>query len=194
MSPALTLAQWIMEEYPYGDPMTHLKLQKLTFYCVGAALAFDAEDALCGDVLFQPWKHGPVNKHVWLEFKKYGANELPPYNGPIARPYPSRAARPMRWALEIYGALDAWSLRQQSHLERPWIDAYNAQKKHIAQSELKRHFTDKFTASTVKAPEHVQDPGTFVLDCLPVIGYSSMEDLAESIYAMCRRAINNKLR
>lgn len=187
MEPSLTLTRWIHDNYPYPDPLTHLKVQKLLFYCVGAALAFDAEDAIGGgDIRFQPWEHGPVNVPVWNAFKDYRFLAIPSdvFARQPACSYPEETQLPMTWALKIYGALDAWNLRQQSHLEKPWIDAFKAHQRELGHDILKAHFKQKWTGKTVYAPEHLQDPGTFTVDGLPVIGYRSMSDLADSIHSI----------
>lgn len=185
MDASLALAHWIHTHYPYSDPLTHLKVQKLLFYCVGAATAFDADHAL-GNIIFQPWEHGPVNVSVWHVFKDYKFSPIPAEvfaRQPIGT-YPEETTLPMTWALQIYGALDAWHLRQQSHLEKPWIDAYNAHQRELRLEDIKSHFKMKWTGKTVYAPEHLQDPGTFTIDGLPVIGYRSMQDLADSIHTI----------
>lgn len=186
MEPSLALARWIYEHYPYTDPLTHLKVQKLLFYCVGAAMAFDADASLGGQILFQPWQHGPVNVSVWQQFKDYKFLPIP--SEAFARQplhhYPEVVALPMTWAIQIYGALDAWNLRKQSHMEQPWIDAYKQQLRHLDIENLKSHFKQKLAGKTVYAPEHLQDPGTFAVDDLPILGYRSMQDLAESIHSI----------
>jgi uncharacterized phage-associated protein len=184
MDAALALARWIHESYPYPDPLTHLKVQKLLFYCVGAAMAFDAEEALGCAIDFQPWEHGPVNVSVWHAFKDFKFLPIPSdaFTRHSKQRYPEETALPMRWALQIYGALDAWHLRQQSHLEKPWFDAYAMRRRELPVETLKAHFKQKWTGKTVYAPEHLQDPGTFTVDGLPVIGYRSMKDLADSIH------------
>ncbi|HRI66745.1 MAG TPA: DUF4065 domain-containing protein [Polyangium sp.] len=184
MQPSLALTRWIHDHYPYGDALTHLKVQKLLFYCVGAAMAFDREHELGGEVVFQPWEHGPVNESVWHELKDFRGGAIPEtaFARHGTRAYPEDVELPMKWALQIYGALDAWKLRQQSHMEQPWIDAYAMRQHRICPQVMKTHFKQKFAGQTVYAPEHLQDPGTFTLDYLPVIGYESMKDLAESIH------------
>lgn len=188
MEPSLALARWIHEHYPYPDPLTHLKVQKLLFYCVGSAMAFDVEGSLGGEISFQPWEHGPVNASVWRVFKEYRFLPIPMEafsEQPIAS-YPVETQAPMLWALQIYGALDAWNLRQQSHLEKPWIDAYAGHQRELPSDVLKAHFKHKLAGKTVYAPEHLQDPGTFAVDGLPIIGYRSMGELANSILTIYR--------
>jgi uncharacterized phage-associated protein len=184
MEPSLALTRWIYDHYPYSDPLTHLKVQKLLFYCVGTAMAFDSDGAFGGDVLFQPWDHGPVNVPVWHELKDYRGAAIPDdvFKRHLAPAYPESTELPMTWALQIYGALDAWNLRKQSHLEQPWIDAYGARQNRLSAAGMKAHFKTKLTGRTVYASEHLQDPGTFTVDFLPVIGYRSMKDLADSIH------------
>lgn len=186
MDNSLALARWIYDRYPYPDPLTHLKVQKLLFYCVGAAMAFDCDDPLGGNIVFQPWEHGPVNVAVWHAFKDYKFLPIPSEafsQHPVCS-YPEETELPMTWALQIYGALDAWNLRQQSHLEKPWIEAYANHQRELPAETLKTYFKQKWVKKTVYAPEYLQDPGTFTVDGLPVIGYRSMQDLAESIHTI----------
>jgi hypothetical protein len=147
---------------------------------------FDAEDAIGGDISFQPWEHGPVNVPVWNVFKDYKFLAIPSdvFARQPAGSYPEETQLPMTWALKIYGALDAWNLRQQSHLEKPWIEAYTNRQRELPAETLKAHFKQKWTKKMVYAPEYLQDPGTFTVDGLPVIGYRSMQDLAESIHTI----------
>lgn len=186
MEPSIRLAQWIRDRYPYShlEPMTHLKLQKLLFYCVGTALAFNGDSGLGCRILFQPWQHGPVNRDVWLEFKEYKGREIQQDCCSAASSYPEDVEKPMMWAIQIYGALDAWRLRQQSHLETPWIEAFQSRNQYIQPDAIRRHFEKKFRGATVQAPEYLQDPGTFTVDYIPVIRYSSMAELASSISAI----------
>lgn len=196
MAPSLQLARWIRERYPYShhEPMTHLKLQKLLFYCVGAAFAFDEAEALRGEIRFQPWEHGPVNREVWQAFRHFKGAPMPsppsPQDGDDMRmqgdhssdPRFEGAAQPMMWAIKIYGVLDAWSLRQQSHLESPWIEAFQERRPFIPSDTIRDHFKAKFRGAAVAAPQYLQDPGTFTVDHIPVIKYSSMAELADRIY------------
>ncbi len=182
MSYAKRLAQWVQENYPYSesDPLTHLKLQKLVFYCYGTALAFRCESEVGGIVTFEPWEHGPVNRDIWTEFRDCKSNPLPTLAGPPVH-YPLASAHCMRDALAVYGMLDAWSLRQQSHLEAPWKVAYAAKAHEIPTEDIRRHFAAKLCGGRVSYPEYALDPGTFRLDGIPVPSYKSLHELAESV-------------
>lgn len=61
---SVVLGNYIIKHY---GPMSHLKLQKLLFYCDAYHLAyFDAE--LVEDK-FEAWVHGPVSRRVYDSFK-----------------------------------------------------------------------------------------------------------------------------
>src|SRR3954470_14701052 len=119
MVEATNLARWVLRHS--GRPVSHLKLQKLAFYCFGAASAYDL-DTLIGDVRFEAWEHGPVNRSVYNEYKAFGATPIDPPSTCVE--YPAEVTRVLADSLAIYGSLDAWSLRQQSHLEEPWIASW----------------------------------------------------------------------
>lgn len=75
-TPALRLASWIRAHDAAPDALTHLKLQKLSFYAWGIGAALGYIDEL-GDVSFEPWEHGPVNRTIWARYRQHGS-------GPIA--------------------------------------------------------------------------------------------------------------
>jgi uncharacterized phage-associated protein len=187
MNPSRRLATWIDAHNPYQEHLTHLKLQKLMFYCAGLALAFDHD---IGDIPFEPWEHGPVNREVWRHLRRYGAKQLP--HGAELRAvlqagehritYGTTTDRTLLCALKIYGSLSAWSLRCQTHLEGPWKEAYEAKSDTINSSAIRAHFVKKYRQHRVSCPEWVLDPGSFKIDGLPVHSYPSIETLAESVY------------
>lgn len=177
MSSAQELSTWVLENYPYNDPITHLKLQKLLFYCYGLVLACGCERALGDTICFQPWEHGPVNREIWSQYKSYHSAEIPVLNSSTVN-YASPAAAVLRDALAVYGLLDAWRLRQQSHLEKPWEVAYQQRVSLIDNERIRSHFVHKFFSGSVNAPEYLLDTGTLRLDKIPVQGYPSFAELA----------------
>ncbi len=193
MTPSRRLATWIESHSPYQERLTHLKLQKLMFYCAGVASAFDHD---LGDVPFEPWEHGPVNREVWRYFRRFGAKPLPAHadfcvalhvtEGRIT--YGAAIDKTLMCVLKIYGSLSAWSLRCQTHLETPWKDAYEAKKSIIEFAAIRDHFVQKYRRQVLACPEWVLDPGSFRIDGLPVHTYSSIENLADSVY----RAVTGK--
>lgn len=188
--PSIVLADWIQANYPYPrrEWMTHLKLQKLLFYCVGAAMAFDLEHEFRGKIKFEAWEHGPVNVELWQKYRSYRGAPLPPVAEPFdSAIYSHRVKQVMTWALQVYGALSAWNLRNQSHLEEPWRLAFYFKKLEIDHDLMQRHFIGRFNTLHVCAPEYLQDPGTFRIDGLPVMGYDSFENLAAITHSLYQK-------
>jgi uncharacterized phage-associated protein len=174
----LRLARWIRARYSAPEPLTHLKLQKLCFYCYGAALAFGRDDDI-GSLTFEPWKHGPVNRAVWSEYKDYGANGIPRFAE--APRYVGETEEILLDVLSIYGVLDAWTLRLQSHLERPWLKASESGQQQLSEFEIRDHFSKKFTPGYVRPPEYLADLGSLRLDRIPGGVFPSLKDLAQAV-------------
>lgn len=175
---------WISQNYPYkNDPITHLKIQKLCFYLYGALMARDLEFAISpAPIQFEAWDHGPVNCELYKQYRMYGGNPIEVF--PAAGKYVPGAVEVLNEALIIYGALDAWALRQQSHLEQPWKDAYQQGKGQIPSAKMKVYFKKKFSKGSVAAPEYLFGLGSFRIDGIPVQPYKSLTALAEAVKRM----------
>ena len=186
-SPAIQLANWVQQNYPFAnlEPLTHLKLQKLAFYVYGAAMAFDQDHLLPG-VRFEAWQHGPVCREIWLHYRDTGREALPEItSAPIA--LPESAATPMLDALAVYGLLRTWPLRQQSHLEHPWIASYSAEDRTIDPKQMREHFRRKFNSGAVAWPEYLVGAGSLRLDGVPVAPHPSLRSLADAVRTTARR-------
>lgn len=172
---------WIAKNYNYkNDPITHLKLQKLCFYLYGALMAKDLEFAISPEpIQFEAWDHGPVNTYVYNQFRKYQG--VPIDSFPAAGVYAGEVEETLRDALTVYGAFDGWALRQQSHLEQPWKDAYQNGKITISSDLMKTYFKIKFSPGNVDAPEYFFGLGSFLIDGIPVQRYHSLKALAEAV-------------
>jgi uncharacterized phage-associated protein len=176
MTPALQLADWVLANT--SGPVSALKLQKLLFYTYGAALAHDVEGDI-GDLRFQAWKHGPVSVEVYERFKAFGASPLPP---PATAPtYDRTAEKHLADAITVYDRLSPWQLRQESHLEGPWVDAFTQGHRDIATDAIKRHFKEKFRTGAVQLPTHLAQAWSPALDRIPVRSYGSLAALADAL-------------
>jgi len=178
MECALTLAQWLIGNHP--GPVTHLKLQKLAFYSYGAALAFD-QHAELGPIAFEAWEHGPVNRQIWAKYRGSGRE-------PLARPaelpcYGAGLSQTLHDVLTVYGSMSAWALRNESHHEAPWEDAYKQVRSGavIDPAALRAHFTDKLRPGAVKIPGELLRSWSFAVDRIPRQGFASLHDLAEKL-------------
>jgi hypothetical protein len=69
---------------------------------------------------------------------------------------------------------------RQSHLEKPWIDAWALGHKPIDDGVIERHFKAKFCFGNISYPEVVFDAGIFELDRIPVRKFNSIEEMANA--------------
>lgn len=176
--PALALASWIHHHYSFTrDPLTHLKLQKLLYYCYAAAMSKDLEDQL-GNIVFEAWKHGPVSRKVYEAYRDHRAAALPPPSS-AAPTYAPELTELLHAVLNIYGRLSTFSIRNQSHLEDPWIKT--AQGNEMEPTEMKRYYQHKWRAGQVRAPEYTLDRGSFGLDGLPTPRFKDLLSLSQQL-------------
>lgn len=175
------LTGWICKNYGYKDPLTHLKLQKLFFYCYGALLSQNLEQTVGADLVFEPWDHGPVNRELYNHFRYKGANPLQPQDYPEAVEFPNEVEYLLQNTLDIYGAMSAWSLRQQTHTEKPWVKAYDQKETQIDPENLKIFFQEKFASGTVEAPEYLFGLSSFQIDGIPIQTYGNLQQLASEV-------------
>ena len=122
---SLILSDYILMKY---GPMSHLKLQKLLFYCDAYHLAyFDTE--LITDK-FEAWVHGPVSRKVFdsLRDKSVIYADLN-FNGDaesVDRNVMNLASSQREVIEDVLSELSKWSglqLETATHREMPWIEA-----------------------------------------------------------------------
>lgn len=106
-----------------GENITHLKLQKLVYYAQGFHLA------LYGEPLFnetiEAWEHGPVVPTLYQDLKQYGASPIPATDTDRAiKPFTDEQFSLLEDVYEVYGQFSAWKLRNLTHKEPTWGDAY----------------------------------------------------------------------
>ncbi len=105
-----------------GEVITNMKLQKLLYYAQGFHLAM--RDKPLFNERVKAWEHGPVVPQVWHEYKEYEAQPLPePSHDEVDLDEQTRAFLDEVYA--VYGQFSAWRLRELSHQEPPWIEAFN---------------------------------------------------------------------
>ncbi|MBA5724626.1 Panacea domain-containing protein [Candidatus Liberibacter sp.] len=115
------------EEEP--DLITNLKLQKLCYYAFGvmSALREENDPPLFEDPI-EAWMHGPVIPNLYENFKKYGSSPIPEME---SLPYEEfsifdpKDREVLDDVFEYYGQFSAWRLRNMTHEEQPWKDAYS---------------------------------------------------------------------
>ncbi|MCL2724981.1 MAG: DUF4065 domain-containing protein [Polyangiaceae bacterium] len=175
--PAFVLSDWICGAAPdQPDQLTHLKLQKLAFYCYGGLLAFGLENSI-GDMQFEAWKHGPVSPVIFGRYHGFRASPLPRTS---TKPeIETRSETIMRHVLNVYGRLTGWQLREESHEARPWSSTFDGTpNKTIPKSDLIPFFRDKFAGPVVRFPERLFGSSSLILDRIPVPSFSSLEEMS----------------
>lgn len=173
------LTEWIRAtalERP--DPLTHLKLQKLAYYCYGALLAFDCED-LIGHIEFQAWKHGPVSPEIYALYQHLGKNPIGRAQKPQVHP---TAELHLNDVMNVFGRMTAWQLREESHIEKtPWSNVYNgAYNQVISEVLLRKHFRVMFKES-VRFPEKLFGSSSLELDRIPVPRFRSLHEMSLAV-------------
>ena len=120
-----------------GDPITHLKLQKLLYYFQGFHLAA-LGGALFSDSI-EAWDLGPVVRRVWDKYKAYGSSAIAAPATMNLSAFRSDQIQLMGEVYRVYGRFTAWRLSEMTHVEMPWL---NARKNHrpIDHGDMKKHF------------------------------------------------------
>ena len=121
------LVDYILKKY---GPMSHLKLQKLLYYCEAYHLAY-FDDSLINDE-FEAWIHGPVSRKIYNELKDKSIlyTDLSFNNS-----YNTEKALKEKLTIDqfqlindVLEELSSWTgfeLENATHSELPWIEARN---------------------------------------------------------------------
>lgn len=175
MNPAISLANWLKYHVEQVD---HLRLQKLVFYAYGAAIGHGLDHEI-GHIRFLAYKHGPVNSDVFGQHRGSGSAILPKPSSDLVPIYSLALERVLADAITVYGCLSSWQLREESHLEAPWIRT--RQSCEIDQALLRNHFEEKFRVGRVTMPRHLLRSSSFEVDGLPMQRWGSLKELAQAL-------------
>ena len=110
-----------------GDTISNLKIQKMLYYAQGYALCL-FEKPLFSERI-EAWKHGPVVKTIYEQFKKYGSDsisfdELNDFNTDCIAGNKD-IQELLVFIFNKYGSMSAWNLRNKTHSEEPWLKTYD---------------------------------------------------------------------
>ena len=110
---------FINQAHEVGDPISHLKLQKLVYYAQAWYLALYGEALV--DERFEAWVHGPVSPTLYQRFK---GNSWSPIEADVGAPdLPPEVREHLAEIFEAYGGFSALDLERLTHAEEPWIAA-----------------------------------------------------------------------
>ena len=118
---ALDVADWFLRNPVPGEPITHLKLQKLVYYAQAWSLALFEKPLFAED--FQAWAHGPVAPSIYRAVAGKGWNALAPFSDREPAIFVDDQLALLSEVAEIYGAYTAKGLEAMTHSEAPWVEA-----------------------------------------------------------------------
>ncbi len=121
-----------------GELISNLKLQKLLYYAQGNYLALD-KGALFPEAL-EAWNHGPVVPSIYHKYKHYGSNALPCPEDFDGSQYSEKFQDFLDEVYSVYGQFSAWKLRQMTHEEPPWKEAFENNRGTISLDTMKAFF------------------------------------------------------
>ncbi|HOI75196.1 MAG TPA: DUF4065 domain-containing protein [Syntrophales bacterium] len=109
-----------------GDLISNLKLQKLVYYAQGFHLAIEDEPLFSDSI--EAWAHGPVIPALYHDYKCFADGPIPPPDYFDV----SNLSEDVRSLLDdvysVFGQFSAWKLRNMTHEEPPWIEAWKGDK------------------------------------------------------------------
>ena len=105
------------------DLISNLKLQKLVYYAQGIYLALHSEPLFPDNI--EAWVHGPVVPGLYHEYKRYGEKAIDPPTNIDFEKYGTREREVLDEVYSFFGQFSAWKLRDMTHEEAPWKEAYN---------------------------------------------------------------------
>jgi uncharacterized phage-associated protein len=105
-----------------GDLLSNLKLQKLCYYAQGFHLAL-FEKPLFNDRI-EAWTHGPVVPDLYHAYKQHGSGAIPMPQGFAIDAIDKDVRELLDEVYDVYGQYSAWKLRNMTHDEAPWVQAF----------------------------------------------------------------------
>lgn len=119
------------------EQISNLKLQKLLYYAQGFYLALFNKRLFNSQI--EAWEHGPVVPEVYHKYKKYGARGIPSPKVVDFEKYDDETKDFLNEIYDILGQFSAWKLRNMTHVEKPWREAYKSNGK-ITDKLMKDYF------------------------------------------------------
>ncbi len=110
-------------EEEVGDALSNLKLQKLVYYAQGFHLALFNRPLF--ENAIEAWTHGPVIPELYRAYKKYGAGAIPRPVDFDPDIFDRETCELLDEVYQVYGQYSAWMLRDITHQEGPWVQAFN---------------------------------------------------------------------
>ena len=126
--------------------ISHLKLQKLLYYCQAFHLAMKGCPLFEEEVI--AWPYGPVVLEVYHQYKGFGSSILSPSESdedePILEGAEEKSYHVISAVLEAYGRVSAMGLVEKTHNEKPWQEAFEKGKGTVISKEAMKDYYKTF--------------------------------------------------
>lgn len=121
--PADLIARYLLSLVSAEDnDVSNLKLQKLCYYAQGLITPMRGKRLFAEDIA--AWDHGPVVPSLYHKYKSNGSQPIPPVTDFPLEEIDDCDRAALNDIYEYYGQYSPWRLRNMTHEEKPWIDAY----------------------------------------------------------------------
>lgn len=128
------------QEPDEGDLISHLKLQKLCYYAQGLAIA--TRHVPLFKSRLEAWLHGPVIPDLYKVYKACGNDAIPPVTDLDVGSFKPEDRMILDDVYNYYGQFSAWRLRQMTHGEAPWKEAFERDMNNeISLDSMVEHFS-----------------------------------------------------
>ena len=117
----LDVSAYIFKRLNKLGPVEAIKLQKLLYYCNAWSLA-DRHMPLFHDEI-QAWKHGPVVASIYPLHR--GKIDLTTWSYGRPEDLSTEDRELVDNVVDTYGGLSGWRLRNLTHQEKPWKEAWD---------------------------------------------------------------------
>lgn len=153
MAKALDVAKYyiqLAEAEDEADQLSHLRLQKLLYYAQGWSLALRRKPLFEDKI--EAWAHGPVVPSVYPSFANYKSDLIPPDHFELSKDALTEDECTLVQAVwDAYKKFSATSLREMTHGEPPWKDAYrNCEPGQKCQAEITKLAMKKYFSSLAR--------------------------------------------
>ena len=140
------------------ESITHLKLQKLLYYCQAYSLALLERPLF--DEPIEAWEHGPVARRAYQRFNRFRGRPIPATEF-VAIELGEQDQAIIREVYLRFGQFTASALRGRTHREPPYIEAIKSGE---LNAELRRDSMAAVTMGQIETglePEVISVPDQF---------------------------------
>ena len=140
---AIEVAKWILSVAKrHGISMTHMKLQKLLYYAQAYVIGMTGIPLFSNEI--QAWQHGPVVPDVYSKYSKYGHKTIAEFEDVDI---PEEYSGLIEMLMSDKGSYSASTLREMTHEEPVWQNAYLNSSREINLATVSDYFTPLFWTS-----------------------------------------------